>query len=181
MRKSLRSIAVITTVSVTMAFGVSAANASDVTTTTGVEQLSAEQAPGGEITEVRDGSGNVVGYQVDEATRAALSALDQELQSRQDARSAATLQGAQVAVDGWRILKCTASISGFLALTVFPSARAAKLAVRIGGLVRKHGVKKVAQILTRTYRGSDVNAEAIFKEIAKEAAGVAALEVCFGG
>ena len=61
-----------------------------------------------------------------------------------------------------------------------PTARAARLALRLGGLVRNYGAKTVAQILTRTYRGK-IDANKIALEIAKEATGVAALEICFKG
>lgn len=61
---------------------------------------------------------------------------------------------------------------------MFPTARAAKVAVRVGQLIGKYGLKKTAQILTRTYRGNDINAQQIFTNFAKEAAGVGALGVC---
>ena len=211
MRQSLRSIAVIITASLTMAFGVSMASAADTnpspSPTTSVENTapaveptspevapaspevaptspevtptSPEQAPAtGGVTEVRDGSGNVVGYQVDESTRAALNALDQQLRS-QDAGPVLTAQGALLAVDWWQFARCTASSSSFLEQQVFPTAHAAELAVRLGDLVRTHGVEKAAQIIHQTYPSSDGEAEAIRQELTKQAAGVRPIEVCF--
>lgn len=63
-------------------------------------------------------------------------------------------------------------------MTVFPSARIAQLGVRIGKMVKKYGVKKVAQVLTRTYKGSDTNLQKQAIELAKQASGVAALSAC---
>ncbi len=131
-----------------------------------------------QVIEVVDASGQVVGYTVDAATRAALDAVSRQIALSGD-RSVALGGAAELDASVWDVAKCVAAISAFIAFTVFPTARAAKLAVRLAQLVNKYGVKKMAQILTRTYKGSDVNAQAIWKEIALAATGIGTLSVCF--
>lgn len=122
--------------------------------------------------------GVVVGYALDDEMQASLSALGAEMLEIQGLGGPAAVDGSMSAMGFFDVAKCVGAIAAFVALTVFPSARAAKLAVRIGGLVNKHGINKTAQILTRTYKGSDIDAEKIFLEIAKEATGVGALGLC---
>lgn len=177
MRKHLRWTAAVVASSLFFVTGTAAAHA----TSDGPEQhpaVTAQTAAEEAITPVYDRFGAVIGYTVDQETRASLDGLAAELETESGSTADDISADAGVmALDWWRVAKCTGSIAAFIALTVFPTARAAKLAVRLGRLAKKYGVKKLAKILTRVTKGKE--ADAIFKEIAKEALGIGALEVCF--
>ncbi len=172
------------TLSLCATFGTGAASASTSTGTTspaaGISP--ADAMPTGSlratddtyVVEVRDSSGTVIGYSVDPEVQANLSSLALQL-GHQNGLSG----NAAETDDFFQVAQCVGAVSAFIALTVFPTARAAKVAVSLGKLVSKYGVQKTAQILTRTYKGNDIDAQQIFLDFAKEAAGIGALSVCF--
>ncbi|MFC0673649.1 hypothetical protein [Brachybacterium hainanense] len=131
---------------------------------------------GTKIYEVLDGEGNVVGYTFDEEKLRELStagaALDKEMSSGGD--GAPQVQAASVS----EVALCAAAIAGFVAMTVFPAARVARLAWRLGKLTAKYGPKLVARIFmgARGIAGRTVEKELI--DLAKELTGVAALQAC---
>lgn len=130
-----------------------------------------------QVSEVLGADGAVIGYAVDAETRALLDAVAREASVFADSATVSGGEGAQTQ-SVFKVAKCVAGVAAFIALTVFPTARVARLAVRVGQLVHKHGIKTVAQILTRTYKGK-LDGQKIFLEIAKEATGVAGLSVCW--
>lgn len=175
-----RRVAIVTTASILLTCAVgTGAQAQDpsvqshAASSISVEKTASEPA----VHEVVE-DGVVVGYALDAETQASLNALRAEMLDIQGPAVPGVADGSMSAMGFFDVAKCVGALAGFVALTVFPTARAAKLAVRIGKMINKHGINKTAQILTRTYKGSDVNSEQIFKEIAKEAAGIGALSLC---
>lgn len=120
-----------------------------------------------EIREVHDGAGNVVGYTFDDASRALHEATTVgSLIAEQPGQYTTT-------ANFWT---CSAAISWFIASTVFPSVRVAKLAWRLGGLVRKYGLRTTVRVLTGAHKLSSRTAQQEFKELALALTGVGGLQ-----
>lgn len=166
-----RSITTVIIASLTMTLGTMQASADTLPPVTGLTSvLETEPEP------VRDTSGAIVGYRVSPEVTEALARLQVELQQPAPPTSSKG-EASSTQVEPIQVVQCTAAVAAFIGLTVFPTARAAKVAVRLAGYVQKYGAKKVVAIMTRTYKGA--NKDKLFIEFAKELAGVGALEVCW--
>lgn len=142
---------------------------------------------GATVYEVLDGEGEVVGYSLDDDSRKVLDDSAPELQRQFDRVSRdrdytsdsplgiANRQQAAAAGSG---LECGAAVALFIGTTVFPTARVAKLAARLAGLVKKHGVSKFVRILTGAVKISDNSMKKTFLEIAGALTGISSLGVC---
>lgn len=118
------------------------------------------------ILQLRDSQGNVLGYSVTPDVQVQLDALRVALAKSSDGEARA---------EG--VVGCIAGITVFIATTVFPTARAVRLAVKLGQLVAKYGAKKMAQILTRTIKLTSAEKK-IRDDIISEIVGIAALAPC---
>ncbi|GAA1730562.1 hypothetical protein [Brachybacterium phenoliresistens] len=132
---------------------------------------------GTEIYEVLDSEGTVVGYTLADEKLREMSVASSAL-AKEDSLDGSLQVQAQAAGGITSIAACAAAIAGFVALTVFPAARMAKLAWRLGKLTAKYGPKLVARIFggARGIAGRTVERELI--DLAKELSGVAALAAC---
>ncbi|GAA1719474.1 hypothetical protein GCM10009793_15820 [Brachybacterium phenoliresistens] len=131
---------------------------------------------GTKVYEVLDQKGEVVGYTLDDDKLRELSAAGAALDKQTSSGADGALQAQAASVS--EVALCAAAISGFVVMTVFPAARVAKLAWRLGKLTAKYGPKLVARIFkgARGIAGRTVEKEII--EIGKELTGVAALQAC---
>lgn len=132
---------------------------------------------GTKIYEVLDREGNVVGYTLDDDKLRQMSTASMAL--AQEDTLDGSLQIRVVTPSGvTSVAACAAAIAGFVALTVFPAARVAKLAWRVGKLTVKYGPTLVARIFrgARGIAGRTVEKELI--DLAKSLTGVAALAAC---
>ncbi|MFB9775075.1 hypothetical protein [Brevibacterium otitidis] len=128
---------------------------------------------GTRIYEVVDERGEVVGFTFDDERLEVLQRASREIEREPEMEGAITVRGR-----GTSVAACAAAIAGFVALTVFPAARVAKLAWRLGKLVAKYGPRLVARVFkgARGIAGRTVEKELI--DLAKSLSGVAALKAC---
>ncbi|MCP3427080.1 hypothetical protein NBM05_13930 [Rothia sp. AR01] len=129
------------------------------------------------IYEVVDGGGQVAGVTlpVDELKK--LDEYAQHLRREFDAPPPRTgVVGAQANVT--RVAACAAGIAWFIAQTVFPAARIANLAFRLGRLVSRYGARTVARIFMGARGIAGRSAEREIIDLAKSLSGVAALGAC---
>lgn len=120
-----------------------------------------------EIREVRDGSGNLVGYTFDEASRALHEGTTGDRLSAEQPGQHTT------AANFWT---CSAAVAWFIAQTVFPSVKIAKLAWRLGKLVRTYGPSTTVRVLTGARKLSNRTAQQEFRELALALTGVGGLQ-----
>jgi hypothetical protein len=190
----MRALGAVTAVIMTVGIGASEASAASVTSLSSQRTESAAsqsnfEAPGlnaeipdSDIMAVKDASGNIVGYAVNEPYRSDLDAIAAQLQAEGQALSGAQIQaeGRALAEGGvdtlFKVAACVGGVSLFIGLTVFPSVKAAKLAVRLGKMVKQYGVKRLAKILLRLEKGKEQ--DRIFIEFGKQALGIGVLAPC---
>lgn len=129
---------------------------------------------GTQIFEVLDAKGAVVGYTLDADKRGELNAAAAEFETQSK-----ELEGQQFqAASATNVALCVAAVGWFVAQTVFPTVRIANLAVRLGGLVAKYGVKTVARIFAGARGIAGRTAEQEIKDFALAASGIGGLAAC---
>lgn len=128
---------------------------------------------GVKIYEVLGSGGGIVGYTFDERRLKELRAAGAAIHSEPEVNGAITVQ-----VGVTSVAACATAIAGFVAMTVFPAVRVAKLAWRLGKLVLKYGPKLVARIFkgARGIAGRTVENDII--DLGKALTGVTALASC---
>lgn len=129
-----------------------------------------EMLNSGEIVEKIGDDGAVSGYTLNPETSEALRSLKSKLPADSPAGGVSTQS-----VDPGA---CALGIGSFIVLTVFPSARVASVAVRLGKLVGKYGVTKVARILTGSYKVSKRTWKDDFAGLVGAMTGISSLAPC---
>lgn len=131
---------------------------------------------GTKIYEVLDRSGKVVGYTFDDNALSELSIAGKALGEEETLDGSLEVEAqAGGATD---VAACAAGVSAFVVMTVFPAARVAKLAWRLGKLTKKYGPKLVARIFKGARGVAGRTAEKEIIQLGKELTGIAALKAC---
>lgn len=135
-------------------------------------KISAYEA-GAPIYEVIDNSGNIVGYTLSahdlKLTQRSLGELDRKIKNLDFSKEVAPQN----------VVACAAGIGAFVVQTVFPAARVARLAWRLGGLVRRYGATTVARIFKGARGIAGRTAEQEIVDIIGALTGIDLLRSCF--
>lgn len=130
------------------------------------------------IYEVLDSQGAAQGVALSagdaKTVQASLKELDNELNTNTDRPWARQRYGAAPQ----SVTLCAAAIAWFVAQTVFPAAKFAKLAWRLGKLVQKYGARTVARIWRGARNITDRTAQQEIIDLAKALSGVGGLSAC---
>lgn len=129
---------------------------------------------GSQIFEVLDADGNRVGFTLESGRLDELNATAASLEAEVNKAGEAQVEAAGAT----NVAACVAAIGWFAAQTVFPTVRIANLAIRLGGLVGKYGVRTVARIFMGARNIAGRTAEQEIKDFALAASGVGGLMAC---